>query len=310
LKTLVVGAGGLGSYVGAVLARAGHETVLLARGAHAQAISADGLEIRTPEETWRVRPGCVTPSQAAPEADLVILAVKSYSLDDVAPVVRQLAERGALVLSLLNGVDVSERMEATGVPGHRIIDGVAYLTAFRTAPGYIERKGRHQRLVIGSSTGAGRDALIRVREAFAGTGVAVETTDDIGAALWSKMAVVCSLSVLCGMTGSAIGPVRAHPLGASLQARAIREVLSVGRATGVGIPADAAATVGGILDGFPDDFYPSVLHDLRSGRRTEMEHLAGAVARIGLSVDVPTPLADAATCVVALVETRMAQGEG
>ena len=300
----MVGAGGLRSYVGAVLARAGHETVFLARGAHARALSADGLEIRTPDETVRVRTGCVTPDQDIPEADLVILAVKSYSLNDVAPMVRHLAQRGAVIVSLLNGVDVAERLEAAGVPGHRIVDGLAYLTAFRTEPGHVERKGRHQRLVVGSSSGADSDTVALVRSAFSNTGVTVTVAEDIGVALWSKMAVVCSLAVLCGMTGSAIGPIRAHPLGASLQARAIREVLAVGRAAGVDIPTDTEATVGGILDGFPEDFYPSVLHDLRSGRPTEMEHLAGAVSRIGRRVDVPTPLADAATCTVALVEAQ------
>ena len=304
MNVLVVGAGGLGSYVGGVLTLAGHETTLLARGAHARALSADGLEVRTPDGTWRVHPGCVTPGQDLRAVDLVVLAVKSYSLEEVAPMVRRLAAEGAVVLSLLNGVDVAARLGAAGVPGHLIVDGVAYLTAFRTGPGRIERKGSHQRLVVGSASGAGSHVLAMVGSVFAGTDVDVEVAEDIRAELWSKMAVVCSLSVLCGMTGSAIGSVRAHSLGASLQARAIGEVLSVGRATGARIPAEAEVTVGRVLDAFPEDFYPSVLHDLRSGRRTEMEHLAGAVARIGRKVGLPTPLADAATCVVALVEAR------
>lgn len=310
MRALVVGAGGLGSYVGAVLARAGHRTALLARGAHARAVEADGLEIRTPDETWRAHPECVHADGDLPATDLVVLAVKSYSLAEVTPTVLRLAEEGAVVLSLLNGVDVAERLEAAGVPGRAVVDGVAYLTAFRTAPGHIERKGRHQRLVVGSSTGAPSEVLERVASAFAGTGVEVEVADDILAELWSKMAVVCSLSVLCGMTGSAIGPIRTHPLGASLQARAISEVLSVGRAVGADLHADAEATVGRVLDAFPEDFYPSVLHDLRSGRPTEMEHLAGAVARIGRRVGLPTPLADAATCAVALVEARAAKAGG
>ncbi len=308
MRALVVGAGGLGSYVGAVLARSGHETTLLARGAHARALRGDGLAVRTPDGSWRVHPECVSPDQEVPDADLVFLAVKSYSLDDVTPMLSRLADRGAVIVSLLNGVDVAERLEAAGVPGHRIVDGVAYLTAFRAAPGHIERKGRHQRLVVGSSTGAQADVLALVRSAFADTGVSVKVAENIAVELWFKMAVVCSLAVLCGMTGSAIGPIRAHRLGASLQTRAIGEVLSVGRATGVGLPSDAEARVGETLDGFPEDFYPSVLHDLRSGRPTEMDHLAGAVARLGRGVGVPTPLADAATCAVALVEARRAAG--
>jgi 2-dehydropantoate 2-reductase len=268
-KVAVIGAGGLGSYVGAVLARAGHDVTLVVRGAHAEAVRANGLEVHAPEESFRTRPHCIAPGAGVPPADAVFVAVKAYSLDEVAKSVVTLAEDGAIVVPLLNGVDVSARLESAGVPGDRLVDGVAYLTAFRTEPGVIERKGAHQRLVIGSTTGAGAEALARVRALFASTPVDVVVAEDIRVEIWLKMAVVCSLAVICGVTGDAIGPIRRHEFGRDLQTRAIAEVLGVGRAVGIALPDDAETRVGGTLDAFPSDFYPSVLHDLRSGRPTE-----------------------------------------
>lgn len=305
MKVAVIGAGGLGSYVAATLTRAGHDVSLLVRGAHGEAVRERGIRVDAPEGSFVAHPRCVEPNGALGSVDVALVAVKSYSLGEVSDRLAALAAGGAVIVPLLNGVDVSGRLVASGVVPDALVDGVAYVTAFRTGPGRIERKGAHQRLLMGSSTGAGPQAIERVRALFDETPVEIDIADDIRVALWQKMAVVCSLAMICGMTGSALGRIRGHPFGASLQRRAIAEVLAVGRATGVPLPADADARVGATLDGFPDDFYPSVLHDLRSGRRTEMDDLAGVVARTGRTHGTEAPLAEAATCVVALMEGEM-----
>lgn len=305
MRVAVIGAGGLGSYVAAVLSTAGHDVSLVVRGEHGDAVREGGIRVDAPAGSFTAYPRCVGPDDAMDTIDVAFVAVKSYSLGEVSGRLAALAADGAVVVPLLNGVDVSSRLVAAGVAPNALVDCVAYLTAFRTGAGRIERKGEHQRLVVGSSTGAGEDAIERVRSLFDDTSVAIEIADDIRVALWQKMAVVCSLAMICGMTGSALGPIRAHPFGTSLQRRAIAEVLAVGRAAGVPLPPDTEKRVGATLDAFPDDFYPSVLHDLMSGRRTEMDDLAGVVARSGRAHGAEAPLAEAATCVVALLE----QGE-
>jgi 2-dehydropantoate 2-reductase len=304
MRIVIVGAGGLGSYVGAVLSRAGHDVFLVARGEHRAAIEREGLRIHDPEGDFVEHLRCVESAMEAGDADVAFVAVKSFSLLDVAAQIGALAAQGALVVPLLNGVDTTDRLRALGIPSASLVDGIAYFTAFRTGPGQIERKGKHQRLVIGSLDGESLTQLEKVADAFADTSVEVEVADNIGSALWSKMAVVCSLAAICGITGSPIGPIRAHPLGGDLQKRAIAEVFAVGRACDVQIPKDAELRVGDILDAFPEDFYPSVLHDLKSGRPTEMESLGGVISRLGRQLGVETPLYDAATCVVQIMETR------
>ena len=302
MKIAVVGAGGLGSYIGAVLCRVDHDVTLVTRGAHAAAVRSGGLYVRTVDGDFEAHPHCVESALELDGADLTFVTVKSYSLDDVGPQIVHLAQAGSVVVPLLNGVTASERLVGLGVPPSRLVDGIAYVTAFRTDPGHIDRKGSHQRLVVGSSTGAGTDAVALVADAFSDTGVEVTEAEDVLVALWEKMAVVCSLSVICAITGGSMGPIRGHRFGPELQRRAIAEVTAVARSRGVRLAGDTEARIGAILDAFPADFFPSVIHDLRSGRRTEMEELGGTIARLASEAGVEAPLHEAATCAVQLAE--------
>ena len=297
MKVVVVGAGGLGSYVGAVLAQAGHDVTLVIRGDHRTIVETDGLRVRSHAGDFVARPRCVDSALEVESADLAFLATKTFSLDDVAPQLAHLAGGGAYVVSLLNGVTALERMEKKGVARERLADGVAYMTSFRVEPGVVERKADHQRIVVGRGP-----AATVVQEAFADTLVAIEIADEVKVELWRKMAVVCSLSVLCALADRNMGSVRRHPFGADLQRAAISEVLAVGRAQGVAIPPEADLEIDAILHEFPDDFFPSVIHDLNQGRRTEMDDLGGAVSRLGREAGVSTPLHDAGTLVVQTAE--------
>jgi 2-dehydropantoate 2-reductase len=295
MRIVVVGAGGLGSYIGAVLDRAGHDVTLVARGAHRDAIEADGLRVRSYEGDFTARPRCVGSALEPAGADLTFVVTKTFSLDEVAPQLAHLAAAGSGIVSLLNGVTALERLAAHGIPVDRLADGVAYMTSFRLGPGVVERKAAHQRIVVGNLGD-------RVEEAFRDTIVHIERREDIRVELWEKMAVVCVLSVLCAIGDRNMGSVRGHPLGAELQQMAIAEVLDVGRARGVPLPPDAEARIGETIDRFPDDFFPSVIHDLNQARPTEMADLGGEIGRLGRSVGASTPLHDVGTLVVSLAE--------
>jgi 2-dehydropantoate 2-reductase len=104
MRIVVIGAGGVGGYFGACLARAGHDVHFLARSAHLEAIRASGLRIVEPDGTWTVRPPAAARVEELPPADFAIVAVKSYSLAEVADAAAKLASAGAVILPLLNGV--------------------------------------------------------------------------------------------------------------------------------------------------------------------------------------------------------------
>src|SRR2546430_5196407 len=113
MKVIVLGTGAIGAYYGAQLARAGHAVTCFARGANLGAIQERGLEVRTPEGGFRAPVTATDRAEELAPADFAILAVKSYSLVDIAPIVRRCAEQETTVVPLLNGVETVRSEEHT-----------------------------------------------------------------------------------------------------------------------------------------------------------------------------------------------------
>jgi 2-dehydropantoate 2-reductase len=295
MNIAILGAGGVGGYYGGTLARAGHRVALLARGAHLEALRARGLEVRTPEGTFTVAVGAVGDPDEMRDVELAVVAVKSYSLAEIAPAARLLAERGAVVLPLLNGVEAADRLIAAGVPGERVLGGLTEISAVRVGPGIVERRSPFQRVVVGEREGGISERAERIAVAFREAGAEARASDDITVDLWRKLAFIATMSAACGLARTSVGPVRRAPLGNLLIERALREVTAVGRALGVALPEDVEARILDFVSGLPDAIKPSFLLDLESGGPTEIDDLSGAVSRLGRQAGVETPVHDVAT---------------
>lgn len=313
MRVAIVGAGGVGAYYGGLLARAGTTVHLFARGAHLDALRARGLDVHTPEGSW-TSPVHATddPTVLAREiggGDLAVLAVKAYSLAEVAPVVRLLAERGAAVLPLLNGVDAADRLAGLGVARSSILDGVTYISAARTAPGVVERRSPFQRVLVGEAAGGVSERAARVAALFAAAGADALAVDDVALALWQKFVFIVSLAAACGLARSPVGPLRGTPLGRRLIERAVREAAAVGRARGVALPDDEEERVLALIAALPAAMTPSFLLDLQAGGPTELDVLCGAVARFAASAGIDAPVHETAAATLAHTARRGAAVE-
>lgn len=298
MKFAIVGAGGIGGYYGGVLARSGNEVQILARGDNLTAIRDHGLQVRTPEGTFTasIKAGDDV-TQFAP-VDCVIVAVKTYSLPEVAPAAKHLAERGALIVPFLNGVDIAERLVEFGVPKETVVGGLTTISVARTEPGVFERRSNFQKVIIGEFPG-GRDQTRRQRierivQAFLRAGVEAQVAEDICAEIWRKFAFIAAMAAVCGLARSAIGGVRAAPLGPLLLERAIREVVMVAHARGIRLADDETERILRFSMALPDGMKPSLLLDVEAGRQSEIDALSGTVGRIGREVGIETPVHDTA----------------
>jgi 2-dehydropantoate 2-reductase len=139
-----------------------------------------------------------------------------------------------------------------------------------------------------------------IAQAFREAGVDAEISRDITADLWRKFAFIASMAAACGLSRTAIGPLRATPLGHLLIERAVREVIAVARAHKVALGDDEAERTIKTIDGLPETMKPSLLIDLEAGRATEIEDLSGAVSRLGKSCSVETPVHDTAAAAIAV----------
>jgi len=290
MRIVVIGAGGVGGCFGGELARAGHDVTMFARGAHLAALRQRGITVRVPDGEFTARVDATDDVDGLPSADFALVAVKSYSLADVLPVTRAVAERGANVLPLLNGVTAADELIAGGVPGDRVLGGIARISAARTEPGVVERRSTFQSMVVGELAGGLSDRAIAIADTFRGATIDARVADSIGVELWQKYVFITAMAAVCGLARAPIGPVRDAPGGRRLIERAVSEVVAVARQRGVPLPDDEGPRTSAYIGTLPADMKPSFLLDVEAGGPTELETLSGAVARFAAETGIECPV--------------------
>jgi 2-dehydropantoate 2-reductase len=280
MKCAVMGAGAVGAYYGGMLARAGHEVVLIARPAHVQAMQADGLRLQTQAFDERVRVQASTGADAVQGADVVLFCVKSNDTEAAGAQMRPHLSTHTQVWSLQNGVDNAERLAA--VLQRPVAPAVVYVATEMAGPGHVRHHGRGE-LVLPTA------ALMPEWQAiFEAAGVPLQGSDNVMGALWAKLLLNCAYNAL-----SASGPL---PYGLLVQVPGVwqtmrdvvHECLAVAAAEGVTVPGDAWAAVERIAATMPTQ-YSSTAQDRLRGKPSEIDHLNGYVVRRGELLGVPTP---------------------
>ena len=293
----IVGAGGIGAYYAGLLSRAGQSVRLLARGDHLLAIQARGLEVRASTGDFIATLEATDDGERLVGCDYVFVAVKGYSLPEVAGPIARAARAGATIVPLLNGIDIPERLEKLGVPRQSIIGGFVRASLVRTAPGVVERKSPFDLIVVGELDRVPRERTTHLGKLLIESGITTQVSDDIPHDLWLKFAFITSMGVACGLSRRAMGPVLATEHGRALLNGAVHEIVLV--SCGALSEQDEAAMTKD-LAGLPGAMKPSFLLDLDRGGPTEVDLLAGTVSRMGKERGVATPIHDVA---VAAFET-------
>ena len=304
----VVGAGAVGSFFGALLARAGHRVTLIARAAHVQAIKRAGLQLDMAGRTEVIQLAATEDLAAVRGARLVLFCVKSTDTEGVARQMAPHLDADALVLSLQNGVE-----NAAGIARHvkqTVVPAVVYVATAMPGPGCVRHHGRGD-LVIGAMDAIGADAapdpalaqrLQELVDFFATAQVPVRISDNVMAELWSKLMVNCAYNAISGLAQASYGQLTALPAIRELQQAVVREVVALAAAEGVTLPLAAALqTMERIAPAMPAQL-SSTAQDMARHKPSEIDHLNGFVARRGRELGVATPANQALHALVKLVE--------
>jgi 2-dehydropantoate 2-reductase len=292
MRITIVGSGAVGGFYGALLARQGHDVAFIARGAHLAAIQQHGLRVRGAVGEFAARGRASNDPATLGEADLVILAVKTYDNDTALPMLPALMGPSTAVLTLQNGVDSVEQV-ASVAGAERVLGGATYVATAIAGPGIIEQTGTHRRIVFGEVTNPGADPtprVMQIAEIMRAADIQAEAVADARPALWEKFVY---LAPFAGFTGAArlpIGPLRDLPGFFELALRACAEVASVARAEGIALPDDLPQRLRTYIDALPAATRSSLLIDLQAGKRIEVESLQGSVVRRAAAAGVDVPI--------------------
>ena len=291
----------MGSWFGGELALAGNEVQLLStNAAHRDAVAADGLVLRSAAGERRVALPIHAPEAMRGPVDLVLLFTKSFQSEAAMASVAPALDEATTVLSLQNGLGNAEAI-ARHVPPSRTLLGVSMMPVDRVAPGVVASTGEGASW-FGLAEGGTSPVAARVLEAFAPTPLALAFDEDVRRRLWEKVAFNAGMNATCALTRGSPGSVGELPEARALVRDVAREVATLAAARDIAVDLERVFATIDYACAHHGAHKASMLQDLEAGRRTEIEALNGAVARLAEEAGVAVPLNRLLATLVRLAE--------
>ncbi|MDR2296716.1 MAG: 2-dehydropantoate 2-reductase [Comamonas sp.] len=281
LSIAVLGAGSVGCYFGALLARAGHVVTLIGRESHVQAIREHGLRLQTAEQDNHIPVTASTSARAVAGADVVLFCVKSTDTEAAAVQIKPYLTPHTQVLSLQNGVDNDERMRSILDP-QPVAATVVYVATAMAGPGHVRHFGRGELVIASCPQGS------EIAQQFSAAGIPTQLSDDVRPALWQKLIINCVYNALSALTQQPYGWLVAQTGTAAVMRDIANECKAVAQADGVELPTQIDEAIAAIARTMPGQL-SSTAQDLARGKSTEIDHLNGYVVQRGQALGIATP---------------------
>ena len=291
MRIAIMGAGGIGGCYGGLLAKAGFDVTLIARGAHLEAITEKGLRLVQPEGEFTVDVAATGNPSLVGTVDLVIFSVKAHQNLTAVPLIKPLIGGETTVRTIQNGVESADEI-GQEYGAERVLPGSAYVISNVVSPGMVKQQSQIPRVAFGESNGERSQRAIAVQDAFLKANIMAELSDDISRVLWSKLLYNSPANGMASAARLSPRDLIEYPEGSSMFKLAIQEVADVGTASGVPLGKDDVQGAMDLIAARPMGARGSMQADLESGRPLELDAIVGSVGRIGRKLNVPTPIFD------------------
>jgi 2-dehydropantoate 2-reductase len=321
VKIAIVGAGAIGGFLGARLARAGVDVTVIARGPHLDAMREKGIRVLDTDGEWTVPIAASDDFAAMRDADVVFVTLKAHSLP---PVVESIAANlgdGTAVVSAQNGIPwwyfqrhggelEGIHLEAVDPGGNvarvidpqRVIGCVVYPATSLAGPGVV-RHVEGDRFSLGELDGSKSPRCVELSKALVSAGLKAPVQPRIRPELWLKLLGNAVFNPLSALTRATLRDVAQSPLVATVVRAAMEEVDAVARRVGIEVPVSIDQRVKGAAR--VGNHKTSMLQDLEAGRPMEIDALTGSVVELGDRLEVPVPHLRTLYSSVKLLELKM-----
>jgi 2-dehydropantoate 2-reductase len=305
MKFAVLGAGAIGAYVGACLARGGSDVVLIARGRHLEAMRAGGVRVLSPRGDFRVDVRATDDLAAIEDADVVFLGLKAYALPEIAPRLGTHLRRGAAVIAAQNGIPWwyfyqhggefdglhlesvdPGRVVSAAVPPERAVGCVIYCSTEIAEPGVI-RHIEGTRFTIGEPDGSDSVRCHEISDRFKAGGLKCPVETNLREQIWLKMIGNVPFNTVTALTRATLGELGELEEMVELLRATMEECANVASALGISLPVSIERRLeAGIAVG---PHRTSMLQDLEAGKPLESGCLTGAVVELADRLAMPAP---------------------
>lgn len=304
---LMVGAGSVGGFFGAHLAKSNPNVSFLLRPKTLAAVKRNGLTIRSAGGTFTVRPPAASNARELPRPDLIILGVKAYDLDEVLAQIEPVMTDRTVILTLQNGIDTEDRLIAR-LQRDCVVGGVAFIYSKIIEPGVIDhyKKGA---VAIGELMGHESERLLKIRDVFTSAGIPCQLSKDIRRSKWEKMCWNCAFNPITVLINDRVAKALDHPEMLHVIHQIVDEITAVSAAVKVPLPADMPERVVKWTQEIRD-IHTSMYDDWKAGRPTEIDSLNGYIVRKGREFGIPTPVNEAMTALIKAITEKEKTGAG
>ena len=282
-----MGAGGVGGCLGGLLAKAGNDVSLIARGEHLEALREHGLKVIRPGGEIIVEIQATGDPSEVGQVDLVLFTVKTFQNRHVITSLKSLMGPETSVITLQNGVESHEQLSAV-LGASNILPGAYWASSHILSPGVIS-EDVEARVSFGAVDDTESLRALDIRKVFRDAGIEAELSPDPLRVLWEKFVVLSALSGITSAAQTRPKELLQFPDARKMFCEAMEEALAVGLAKGVDLPANLVRDSLNYIDGLPD-FQNTMHSDYEAGRPTELDALSGAVIRLGNQIGVKTPV--------------------
>lgn len=306
-QIMIVGAGSVGGFFGAHLAKNDPNVSFLLRPRTCEAVRKNGLTIRSAAGTFTVHPKVSSDPRELPPPDLIILGVKAYDLDEVLDQIEPVLTKQTVILTLQNGVDVEDRILARL---HRdcVVGGVAFIYSKIVEPGVIEHYKRGV-AAVGEMMGHKSERVQAIVEVFKRAGLQCRLSEDIRKSKWEKMCWNCVFNPITVLINDRVAKALDHPEMMGVIRQIVGEVAAVSATLKVPLAPDIAEKTIQAAQAIRD-IHTSMYDDWKAGRPTEIDSLNGYIVQKGRELGIPTPVNEALTAMVKTVMEKEKAGPG
>lgn len=294
MKIAVMGAGGIGCYLGALLARSGQDVMLICRGAHLDAIRANGVRVISPSGEFTIKSVDATddPDTVGP-VDVVLQCVKLYDLAATSRRMIPMVGARTMIVPVQNGVTAHEEIGAIAGREH-VVGGSVFLASFVIAPGVVQRKSPSQELVFGELDGRISERAAAFRDVGLAAGYTARASANIVGELWNKFVMLGAAASVGCLARQPVGRIMQDPSLLALFMQSMNEVIAVAMAKGVALDPDVVEKTLEFARKVKYETKVSMLEDLEANKPLELEWVSGHISREGKRHGIPTPFHDIA----------------
>ena len=305
MKFLIVGAGAVGAYMGALMARAGYDVTLHARGPHLKAMQDKGVRVISADDDFVARPRLVADLKDAGPMDVVFLCVKAHGLPPLAGQLAPVLGPETVMVSTQNGIPWwyfqsesgplagtrLERVDPGGavseaIAARRVIGSLIYFATEISEPGVV-RHNEGNRISLGEPDGSRSERIRKIADALIASGLRAPVTAHLRNEIWVKILGNVAFNPISALTGATLAQMLSNPDTTSLIRNIMQETEQLTEKLGVKMQVSIEQRMAGAAK--VGEHKTSMLQDLEAGRPLELEAIVGAVLEVGERVGMTMP---------------------